>query len=100
MDERDYAEFDFAINEDEPLFVISVVSEMVNIPVWTLRKLDDKGIVRPTRLGKKTRCYTKNQIKKLTYIYHLMEHKGVNIKGIQVIMEMSFEKEKEDDRHL
>ena len=97
MDEMYYTKASFDIDDNQPLFVISVVSELVNIPIWTLRKLDDHGIVKPQRLGKKTRCYTKNQVKKLTYIYHLMEVRGVNIKGIKVIMEMDFKEEGKQD---
>jgi DNA-binding transcriptional MerR regulator len=88
MAEFPFSEQEFEIDDNDPLFVISVVSELVHIPIWTLRKLDDHGIVKAQRKGKKTRCYTKNQIKKLTYIYYLMENKGVNIKGIKFILEL------------
>jgi MerR family transcriptional regulator/heat shock protein HspR len=77
------------IQPDDPVYVISVVSELVGIPVWTLRKLDDMGIVSPQRLGKKTRCYSTTQIKKLCYVQYLMNEKGVNISGIKMIIEIS-----------
>ena len=76
------------INPDRPLFVISVVSEMVGMPVWTLRKLDGMGVVSPDRIGKKTRCYTKRQIEKLVYVQYLMEDKHVNISAIQTVLEI------------
>jgi len=81
-------QFDVEINPQEPLFIISVVSQMVSIPIWTLRKLDEMGVVQPKRIGKKTRCYSKVQIKKLSYVHYLMEDKHVNISGIKVILEM------------
>ncbi len=81
--------FEVDINPDEPLFIISVVSEMIGVPIWTLRKLDDMGVVAPKRLGKKTRCYTKAQIQQLNYIHYLMDEKGVNISGIKVILEIN-----------
>lgn len=81
-------EFDMNFDPEAPLFVISVVSGMLDIPVWTLRKLDEMGIVQPKRLGKKTRCYSIVQIKKLSYVYHLMEIKKVNISGIKLILEL------------
>jgi MerR family transcriptional regulator/heat shock protein HspR len=90
-------DFEFDIKDNDALFVISVVSELVHIPIWTLRKLDEMGVVRARRLGKKTRCYSKSQISQLTYIYHLMEEKGVNIQGIKIIMEMEYVKEQKDD---
>ncbi len=80
--------FDIEINPDEPLFIISIVSVMVEIPIWTLRKLDDMGIVQPKRIGKKTRCYSQEQLKVLKYVHYLMEEKGVNISGIKMILEL------------
>ncbi|MBF0385156.1 MAG: MerR family transcriptional regulator [Candidatus Omnitrophica bacterium] len=87
------AQFEVDINPDAPLFIISVVSDMVGIPIWTLRKLDELGVVEPKRLGKKTRCYTKVQIQQLNYVHYLMDEKGVNISGIKVILEMNYSQE-------
>jgi len=81
-------QFSVEINPQAPLFIISVVSEMVHIPIWTLRKLDDMGVVQPRRMGKKTRCYSKQQIEVLSYVHYLMTEKGVNISGIKVILEL------------
>jgi MerR family transcriptional regulator, heat shock protein HspR len=91
-------DYEFEIKNDDPIFVISVVSELVHIPIWTLRRLDEMGVVRAKRLGKKTRCYTKRQVGKLTYICHLMQEKGVNIQGIKVIMEIEAKEESNDGR--
>jgi MerR family transcriptional regulator/heat shock protein HspR len=79
--------FEVDIDPDAPLFIISVVSDMVDMPVWTIRKLDEMGIIKAERIGKKTRCYSKKQIKKLNYVHFLMEEKGINISGIKFILE-------------
>lgn len=84
-------EFEFEIDPKEPLFVIGVVSKMVDIPIWTLRKLDELGIVCPERLGGKIRCYSKVQVKKLNYVHYLMIEKRVNIYGIKVILQIGKE---------
>lgn len=84
--------FNFNIDPKAPLFVIGVVAEMVNIPIWTLRRLDDMGLVQPERKGKKIRCYSKEQIEILSFIHYLMDEKGVNISGIRVILEMRNQK--------
>lgn len=81
-------EFNVDIRPQEPVYIISVVAEIVEIPVWTLRKLDDLGVVQPKRIGKKTRCYSHEQLKVLKYVHYLMEEKGVNISGIKMILEM------------
>jgi len=83
--------FDIYISPDEPVYVISVASKLVDLPVWTLRQLDKVGIVRPKRIGKKSRLYSLKDIKLLEYVHYLMEEKRVNIHGIKIIIE----KEKE-----
>ncbi len=88
--ENSLQKFDVQIAPEEPVYVISVVSQLVQIPVWTLRKLDQMGVVQPKRIGKKTRCYSTVQVKKLSYVHYLMETKHVNISGIKIILEMEF----------
>jgi MerR family transcriptional regulator/heat shock protein HspR len=78
--------FDIQISQDEPVYVISVVSRLVSLPVWTLRQLDKAGIVRPQRIGKKSRLYSLKDIRRLEYVHYLMEDKHVNIHGIKIII--------------
>ncbi len=80
--------FDIQISPDEPVYVISVVSKLVSLPVWTLRQLDKAGVVCPERIGKKSRLYSLKDIKRLEYIHYLMEEKRVNIHGIRIILEI------------
>jgi len=80
--------FDIHISPDEPVYVISVVSKLLDMPVWTLRQLDKQGIVCPKRIGKKSRLYSMKDIRKLEYISYLMEEKHVNIGGIKIILEI------------
>lgn len=79
--------FDIYISPDEPVYVISVVSKLVDLPLWTLRQLDKAGVVHPKRIGKKSRLYCLKDIKKLEYVHYLMEDKHVNIHGIKIIIE-------------
>lgn len=80
--------FDIRISPDEPVYVISVVSKLVCLPVWTLRQLDKAGVVSPKRIGKKSRLYSLNDMKRLEYVHYLMEEKHVNIRGIKIILEI------------
>jgi MerR family transcriptional regulator, heat shock protein HspR len=80
--------FDIHISPDEPVYVISVVSKLVDLPVWTLRQLDKAGVVSPKRIGKKSRIYSLRDIKRLEYVHYLMEEKHVNISGIRIILEL------------
>ncbi|MBM3249456.1 MAG: MerR family transcriptional regulator [Candidatus Omnitrophica bacterium] len=78
--------FDLQISADEPVYVISVVSKLLDMPVWTLRQLDKAGIVRPKRIGKKSRLYSMKDIRRLEYVHYLMIEKHVNIHGIKIIL--------------
>ncbi len=86
--ERNLNDFDVPIDPQAPLFVIGVASDMVGVPIWTLRKLDEMGVVSPQRVGVRTRCYSQVQIRRLTYVRYLMEERRVNISGVKVILEM------------
>lgn len=80
--------FDIHISPDEPVYVISVVSKLVDLPVWTLRQLDKAGVVKPKRIGKKSRLYSLKDVKRLEYVHYLLEEKHVNISGIRIILEI------------
>lgn len=79
--------FDIHISPDEPVYVISIASKLSDLPVWTLRVLDKAGVVCPKRIGKKSRYYSLNDVKRLEYVHYLMDEKGVNISGIKIILE-------------
>jgi MerR family transcriptional regulator, heat shock protein HspR len=95
MTKKELSDFEIDISGDESLFVISIVSRMIGIPVWTLRKIDEMGIVCPKRIGKKTRCYSQKQIKKLSYIFYLINEEGINLTGIKFILQQRKEGEME-----
>ncbi|MCK9431621.1 MAG: MerR family transcriptional regulator [Candidatus Omnitrophica bacterium] len=78
--------FRVRIPPEEPVYAISVVCRLVDIPVWTLRQLDRAGVVRPKRLGGKNRFYSQKDLKRLEYVRYLMVRKRVNIHGLKVIL--------------
>jgi MerR family transcriptional regulator, heat shock protein HspR len=80
--------YEIRISPDEPVYVISVVSKLVGIPVWTLRQLDKAGVVCPKRIGKKSRLYCMKDMRRLEYVHYLMQEKHVNVRGIKIIIEM------------
>lgn len=83
--------FDIRISPDEPVYVISVVSKLVDLPVWTLRQLDKAGVVCPKRIGRGSRLYSLKDMKRLEYVHYLMQEKRVNIHGIKIIIEREVE---------
>lgn len=79
---------DIHISPDEPVYVISVVSNLLGVPVWTLHKLDKLGIVRPKRVGKKSRLYSLKDVKRIEYVQYLMKDMHVNIYGVKILLEI------------
>ncbi len=80
---------DFAIETDEPVYIIGVVSDLVQLPIWTLRVLDREGLVKPKRRAGKARLYSLNDVRSLLRIRQLMVEQGVNVQGVRVILRMT-----------
>ena len=53
------------LNEDTPLFVISVAAAMSNMHPQTLRQYDRMGLVQPSRTSGQSRRYTLRNIAQL-----------------------------------
>lgn len=80
---------EFYIHIDEPIFTTGVVCRLLSIPIWVLKQLDSTGLVSPPRnLAGQSRLYSKRELKKLDYIWYLMDEKNVKVDGIKVILEM------------
>ncbi len=74
---------------DAPLYMISVAARMVNLHPQTLRHYEKIGLVEPARSPGGTRMYSPRNIQKLRKITELMEKLGVNLAGVEVILNMS-----------
>ncbi|KAA0256902.1 MerR family transcriptional regulator [Deferribacter autotrophicus] len=72
----------------KPLYVISIVSEMLNIHPQTLRQYERLGFVKPTRTEGNTRLYSDEDIERLKFIITLTKDLGVNLAGVEVILNM------------
>lgn len=73
---------------DEPLYVISVAAKLVKMPTWTLRVLDEQGIVVPRRTDKNRRLYSDRDLVRLARVRTLTEDEGVNINGVRLILQI------------
>ncbi|MGA1846530.1 heat shock protein transcriptional repressor HspR [Deferribacter abyssi] len=72
----------------KPLYVISIVSEMLNIHPQTLRQYERLGFIKPTRTEGNTRLYSDEDIERLKFIITLTKDLGVNLAGVEVILNM------------
>ena len=81
------------MKDKRPLYVISVAASLVNMHPQTLRLYEKKGFINPQRYRNR-RLYTEKDIEKLRYIYELTHVKGVNMAGVEIILEKEREVEK------
>jgi len=55
----------------------------------TLRKYERLGLVTPTRTVGSMRVYTQDELARLRLIKHLVEEEGVNLAGVQRLLEIA-----------
>ncbi len=77
------------MREDETKFVmISVVAERFDIHPQTLRLYEREGLIRPARSSGNTRLYDEETLRRLEIILTLTRELGVNLAGVEVILNM------------
>jgi len=69
-------------------FSIGIVSQMLEVHPQTLRHYERRGLVVPTRTEGKTRLYSRDDLTKLRLILRLANELGVNLAGIEVVLNM------------
>jgi MerR family transcriptional regulator/heat shock protein HspR len=75
------------IDENTPLFVISVAAELCGMHPQTLRQYDRMGLVSPTRTEGRSRRYTMQDVAKLREVVRLSAE-GVSLEGIRRVLEL------------
>lgn len=73
---------------DEPLFVISIVSERIGVHQQTLRNYERWGFITPSRSEGGTRRYSQRDIQQIGKIREWMETFGVNRAGVEVMLRL------------
>lgn len=68
--------------------MISVIAERYNIHPQTLRLYEREGLITPARTAGNTRLYGHDEIKKLEMILALTRDLGVNLAGVEVILNL------------
>jgi len=66
--------------------MISVIAERYNIHPQTLRLYEREGLIKPARTQGNTRLYGESEIRKLEMILALTRDLGVNLAGVEVIL--------------
>jgi MerR family transcriptional regulator/heat shock protein HspR len=74
--------------DDTPVYVISVAAQLSGLHPQTLRTYDRMGLVSPGRATGRGRRYSMRDIVMLREIQRLSQEEGVNLSGIQKILEL------------
>ena len=69
-------------DENLPLFTVGQVSAMLEIQQAFLRRLDDFGVVVPSRSSGRQRRYTRNEITVIQYVVRLADE-GMTLPSIR-----------------
>ncbi len=68
--------------------MISAVAELYEIHPQTLRLYEREGLLRPNRSEGNTRLYSEDDLQQLELILTLTRELGVNLAGVEVILNM------------
>ena len=74
-------------DENLPLFTVGQVSVMLEVQQAFQRRLDEYGVVRPSRSGGGQRRYTRREITVVQYVVQLAGE-GMSLAGIRRILEL------------
>lgn len=75
-------------DQEQEVFVISVAAEITGMHAQTLRTYDRMGLVTPRRTRGGGRRYSQDDIDQLLEIQRLSHEEGVNLAGIQRIIDL------------
>ncbi len=79
---------------DEPVYLISVVANMLNIHPQTLRQYERDGLIKPARTMGKMRLYSQRDIDRMKMILRLTRDMGINLAGVDVILRLKEQMDK------
>jgi len=74
--------------DNRATYHISSVSRRYNIHPQTLRLYEREGLLWPSRSEGNTRLYTDEDLKQLELILNLVRDLGVNLAGVEVVLNM------------
>lgn len=69
-------------------YMISAVAEQYEIHPQTLRLYEREGLLKPSRSDGNTRLYTDDDLERLEVILKLTRELGVNLAGVEIILNM------------
>lgn len=71
-----------------PLYLISVVSRILDVHPQTIRMYEREGFISPKRVNRQ-RLYSDEDLERLNFIISLTKDLGVNKAGVDIILRMT-----------
>lgn len=78
-------------DENAPVYVISVASELADVHPQTLRTYEKYNIIKPARSKGNVRMYSIKDIKKTKEAKKVIEKYGVTLAGARLVIELEEE---------
>jgi MerR family transcriptional regulator/heat shock protein HspR len=69
-------------------YMISVVAKSYGIHPQTLRLYEREGLLKPSRTDGNTRLYSEDDLRQLEVILNLTRDLGVNLAGVEIVLNM------------
>ena len=73
---------------DEPVYLISIVSKILDIHPQTLRQYERENLISPSRSDGRIRLYSQRDIDRIKLILRLTREMGVNLAGVDVVLRL------------
>ncbi len=70
------------------VYIISVAARILEMHPQTLRKYERLGLINPDRTGGMLRLYSRDDIRKILLIRHLMDNLGLNLAGVEFALNL------------
>ena len=76
------------VNNDAPIYPISVAAKLLSVHPRTLRIYEEEGLIKPSRQGNK-RYFSNDDIEWISCLRSLIHDKGISIPGIKLLLELT-----------
>ena len=87
------------VDADRGVFMISVAAELADMHPQTLRMYETRGLIEPKRSPKGTRLYSHADVERLRRIQQMTNELGLNLAGVERVLELELELEHEKRRY-
>lgn len=79
---------DKKIKRGQGFYSISAVAKMFSVHQQTVRLYEKEGLIAPKRSDGNTRMFSEEDIEKLEEIIHLTHQLGINLAGVEMVLQL------------